>query len=88
VTSPIKETVERLRDELLTEEPRTLRFQAADLIERLAGALEPLLNACIEEYGEPEEDMTHVGWSGQEPMAITFQMLKDARAALSGEPAP
>lgn len=84
----IKDTVDRLREELLTDEPRTLRFEAADIIERLAGALEPLLNACIEEYGEPEEeDMTHVGWSGNgEPMAITFQMLADARRALSGEP--
>jgi hypothetical protein len=96
VTPSIKETVERLRVVAHNENLNNgimrgttpVMLEAADTIERLAGALEPLLLACIEEYGEPDgNDMTHVGWKvSGEPMAITFQMLEDARRALSGEP--
>lgn len=61
--------------------------QYKEVAGELAGIGDDVLDAMIDEFGDPNEypgDTEHVGWKiDGSPMSITFQMMIDLRAALS-----
>lgn len=55
--------------------------------ERLRGALEPLVAACVSDFGDDPTDDGAVGAGFDGDMALTFKMIRNARAALAARAA-